>query len=316
MRTTKLLAALLSLAVLGPGAARAAPKGSPWGESYFPNYVLTTQDGKQVKLYDDLIRDKMVVFSFIYTRCNKQCGLIAASMARVQRELEGRLGKDIFFYSISIDPERDTPEVLKRYAEAFHARPGWTFLTGKKEEIKVIRQKFGDLAPVEEHTANLRIGNDRTGQWMATGAVDNPKYLAMVIGDWLDPSWDKRPPRKSYTAAPTTEQLLKLSRGALLYRDNCLACHSADESVGPSLKGVVARRDPRWLARWIKEPDKMLAEQDALAVQLLEKYAGVPMPNTGLSDEQVAAVVEHLRQADLAAAARAAPEVARGEGGR
>jgi protein SCO1/2 len=285
--------ALTAATLAGSGSARAAPKGSPWGANYFPNVTLVTQDGKEVRLYDDLIKDKLVVFSFIYTRCTKQCGLIAASLARVQRELGDRLGKDIFLYSISIDPERDTPEVLKKYAGAFHARPGWTFLTGKTEDVKLIRKKFGDLTPVEEHTANLNIGNDRTGQWMATGAIDDPKYLAMVIGDWLDPSWDKRKPVNSYADAPPapTDQV------ALLYRDKCAACHSGDETVGPSLKGVVALRGEAWVARWLKEPEKMLEEKDPVATQLLARYGGVPMPNLELQPAQVSALIEYMKGA-------------------
>ena len=271
----RLAALALTAATLAwSGSALAAPKGSPWGANYFPNVTLVTQDGKEVKLYDDLIKDKLVVFSFIFTRCTKQCGLIAASLARVQRELGDRLGKDIFIYSISIDPERDTPEVLKKYAGAFHARPGWTFLTGKKEDVNLIRKKFGDLTPVEEH--------DRTGQWMATGAIDNPKYLAMVIGDWLDPNWDKRKPVNSYVDAPPapTDQV------ALLYRDKCAACHSGDETVGPSLKGVVALRGETWVA-----------EKDPVATQLLARYGGVPMPNLELQPAQVSALVEYMKGA-------------------
>jgi protein SCO1 len=136
----------------------------------------------------------------------------------------------------------------------------------------------------------------------------------MVIGDWLDPNWAHRAPGRSYVDAPTRDDLQKLTRGGVLYRDNCSACHTGGESVGPPLRGVVARRDPRWLARWIKEPDKMLEEKDPLAVEIFEQYGRVPMPNTGLGDEQVAAIIEHLRRADIAAAG-GAPQVAKGEGG-
>ena len=53
------------------------------------------------------------------------------------------VGKDVFFYSISIDPEHDTPAVLKAYAEKFHAGPGWLFLTGKKADIDLVGRKLG-----------------------------------------------------------------------------------------------------------------------------------------------------------------------------
>jgi protein SCO1 len=293
------MAALVASAALSWGEAAAAPKGSPWGASYFPNFELTTQDGKTVKFYDDLVKDKLVVVDFIFTHCTKQCPLMTASLARVQRHLGERVGKDIFFYSISLDPERDTPEALKQYAEAYHAGPGWTFLTGKKEDIKVLRKKFGDLEDVENHSANLIIGNDVTGQWFPTGAVDNPKYLAMVIGDWLDPNWKYRPAGRSYAevkkGAPPT-------RGETVYGGKCAACHSAKgDSVGPSLAGVIAKRDRAWLTRWLMHPEKLIAEKDPIATELVARYKGVPMPNLDLDEADVAAILEYMEAQDDAA---------------
>ena len=117
---------------LAGSPAWAAPKGSPWGADYFPNVELTDQDGKTVKFYDDLIKDKVVAINFIYTHCGDTCPAETASLRQVQKLLGDRVGKDIFFYSISIDPDHDTPKVLKEYADKFHAGPGWRFLTGKK----------------------------------------------------------------------------------------------------------------------------------------------------------------------------------------
>src|SRR6185369_16056859 len=123
MTTSARLAAVMGVALCAAGVARAAPPGSKWNAAYFGNAELVTQDGRTVRLYDDLLRGKIVVVSFVFTRCTKQCGLITASLARVQRLLGDRMGKDVFFYSISIDPERDTPAVLKEYATAFRAGP-------------------------------------------------------------------------------------------------------------------------------------------------------------------------------------------------
>ncbi len=113
-------AALLlgAVALFHIGLAFAA---NPWGADYFPNVPLTTQDGTTVYLYDDLLKGKAVAINAIYTHCKDECPLETARMAQVQRLLGERVGKDIFFYSITIDPERDTPEVLKAYAEKFGA---------------------------------------------------------------------------------------------------------------------------------------------------------------------------------------------------
>ena len=117
--------------------------GARWGANYFPNVPLTTQDGATVHFYDDLLKGKAVAINLIYTHCQDACPLETARLAQVQRLLGDRVGKEIFFYSISIDPDHDTPADLKVYAEKFHVGPGWQFLTGKKEDIALIGEKLG-----------------------------------------------------------------------------------------------------------------------------------------------------------------------------
>src|SRR5215470_2950597 len=110
-------AAASGLAAVALLCATAAPAGGPWGAEYFPNVALTTQDGAVVHFYDDLLKGKAVAINLIYTRCTASCPLETAKLAQVQRLLGNRVGKDVFFYSISIDPKHDTPEVLKAYAQ-------------------------------------------------------------------------------------------------------------------------------------------------------------------------------------------------------
>ena len=130
MLSKRLINLLGILVILLAGSlALLAGRVSP---DHFPNIELMTQDGKKVHFYDDLIKDKIVAINLIYTHCQYSCPLETARLAQVQRILGDRVGKDIFFYSISIDPEHDTPAELKAYAEKYHAGPGWTFLTGKK----------------------------------------------------------------------------------------------------------------------------------------------------------------------------------------
>ena len=99
-----------------------------------------------------------------------------------QKLLGDRMGRDVFFYSITIDPEHDTPAVLKAYAEKFHAGPGWLFLTGKKADIDLISRKLGLYSEpdpsTDGHTPHLLIGNEATGQWIRNSALDNPRFLA------------------------------------------------------------------------------------------------------------------------------------------
>src|SRR5689334_8195835 len=100
------MAALLSggilFAMVGPRVAQAQTRR--WGPDYFPNVVLTNQDGAKLHFYDDIIKGKIVVIDLIYTHCVDACPLETARLAQVQKMLGDRVGKDIFFYSISIDP--------------------------------------------------------------------------------------------------------------------------------------------------------------------------------------------------------------------
>jgi mono/diheme cytochrome c family protein len=105
--------------------------------------------------------------------------------------------------------------------------------------------------------------------------------------------------RPGEAAAPAEQ----VQQGQALFQERCTACHSIGQGdrVGPDLAGVVSRRDHAWLDRWIAAPDRMLAEGDPTAKTLLDKYRGVPMPNLGLSPDQVNAVVAYLDNASSGA---------------
>src|SRR6476659_10122391 len=134
---------LTAILYLAAGPTPAAADNARWGANYFPNVVLTTQDGVKVHFYDDVIKGKSVVIDLIYTSCVDSCPLETAKLAQVQKLLGDRVGRDIFFYSISIDPKRDSPQKLKEYAKKFHTGPGWLFLTGRKQDIELIRKRLG-----------------------------------------------------------------------------------------------------------------------------------------------------------------------------
>ena len=116
--------------------------------------------------FDDIIKDKIVVINFIYTRCPDTCPLETAQLVKVQEIMGDRVNKDIFFYSISIDPKNDTPSVLKEYKEMFGAR--WTFLTGKESDIIKLRKKLGlYIQEIQDgsnnHNVNMIIGKSDYG---------------------------------------------------------------------------------------------------------------------------------------------------------
>lgn len=272
-------------------------KPARWGADYFPNVPLVTQDGKTVRFYDDLLKDKIVAIDLIYTHCQDACPLETARLAQVQRMLGDRVGKDIFFYSITIDPKRDTPAVLKDYAEKFHAGPGWLFLTGKTEDIELISKKLGLYSPQagrDGHSPMLMLGDVAAGQWMRNSAVDNARFLEIQIRQFLDTWATRQPvPMQSYAAAA---MLPISSPGQYLFSSRCTVCHTigAGDSMGPDLQGVTKRRDRQWLSSFIAAPDQMMAKGDPIATSLKAAYRDVQMPNLRLTEEDVNALIDYL----------------------
>ena len=106
-----------------------------------PPFTLTSQDGKPVALAD--LRGKVVAVAFIYTECPDICPMLTQKMVQVQDELAADFGTKIAFVSISLDPEHDTPAVLKDYAEFWGAKPGWSFLTGSPEAVRDVTRRYG-----------------------------------------------------------------------------------------------------------------------------------------------------------------------------
>jgi protein SCO1 len=291
-----LAAAVVTAGLAVFGSVRTAADNSRWGANYFPNVTLTTQDGTKVRFYDDLLNGKIVAIDLIYTTCKYACPLETARLAQVQALLGDRMGKDVFFYSITIDPDHDTPPVLKAYAEKFHAGPGWLFLTGKAEDIELISRKLGiysepDPANKDGHTPSLIVGNEATGQWMRNSALDNARFLARTIGDWMN-SWKTSKPGRSYADAKP----LTLDPGQYAFSTHCAPCHSIGQGVkvGPDLAGVTRTRDHDWLARFIVAPAKMVADGDPAAVALFEKYKPLQMPNLDLSAADAKAIIQYM----------------------
>src|SRR5918993_184026 len=107
-----------------------------------PEFALTSQNGLPVTLGD--FRGRVVAVAFVYTRCPDVCPLLTDKMARVQDELGAAFGPEVAFVSITVDPERDTPEVLKEHATAFDANlDGWSFLTGAPADIRDVARRYG-----------------------------------------------------------------------------------------------------------------------------------------------------------------------------
>lgn len=269
---------------------------------YFPNIVLRDQDGRSVRFYDDMIRDKVVAINFVYTTCTDICPLDTAQLRRVQQLLGPRLGRDIFMYSISINS--DTPEALRRFMRTYDVGPNWRFLTGSQADVTRLQRLLGlrvaDPNDLRGHNTSIVIGNERTAQWIRRSAYENPQNIVELLTVAMQnhaPSVSRA--SQSYsTAGEVTDN----SRGSYLFRTRCQSCHTIGEGdrLGPDLAGVAGARPAPWLSRWIREPDRMIAERDPVALAMLARYRNLPMPNLGLGEAEVADIVTFMRSQDAA----------------
>jgi protein SCO1/2 len=181
MERRKLLSRLFEPHPASPGVAR------------YTNAVLRTQDNKEVKFYDDLIRGRQVMINFMYAECQGACSLATQKLKRIYNELKPRMGKDLFFYSLTIKPEDDTPTALKHYAKMNKVDlPGWLFLTGDPYDMLTIRFRlFGMSHPgfdLDEamHAGMMRILNDNRNSWGMAQVFASDKHILKRIS-WHDP---------------------------------------------------------------------------------------------------------------------------------
>ena len=164
-------------------------------DRYFPNLVLTSHEGRNVKFYDDLVKDKIVVFNMFYAKCEGICSPVTRNLVRVQSMLGNRVGKDIFIYSFSLKPKEDTVAALKHYAEMHKVKPGWLFLTGSADDMELLRRKLGFVDPdpevdkdISNHIGVLKYGNEPLQRWGGCPGMQAPDAITEAIS-WVD--WPK-----------------------------------------------------------------------------------------------------------------------------
>lgn len=304
MRTVKAL--LVALGVVGLALLWPALPGNAqskrWGQSYLPNVELVTQDGAPVRFYDDVLKGKIVVISFIYTSCLDICPLITARLAQVYDALGEAAGRDFHFVSISIDPARDTPERLKRHAEAFRSDPRWLFLTGAPDAVRSVRHKLGERSrKLTEHGAQILLYNDRTGEWHKDSAFADLSVLPETIRS-MDPEWRNR--QAAAVSHPATGPVEDMP-GQTLFAKACASCHTIGRGkrVGPDLGGITDRRSREWLGRFMKDPAAVHASGDPIAADLAAAHPGARMPNLQLADADVTDLLTYLEMRTFALAA-------------
>ena len=158
------------------------------GVEWFTNAEVKTHDGQTLRFYDDVMRGKILLINFFFTSCDDVCPLMTENLARVQELLGPRVGQDIRMVSISLQPEHDTPAVMAAYARSYGVGPGWLFLTGKKDDIELLRHRLGFVdsdpatdADLEQHIGTVRIANEPMHRWAMSPALLNPPALVRAI---------------------------------------------------------------------------------------------------------------------------------------
>jgi cytochrome oxidase Cu insertion factor (SCO1/SenC/PrrC family) len=152
------------------------------GADYFTNLPLMTQDRPRVRFYDDLIRNRVVLITSFYTSCKDVCSPVSFNLAKVQEMLAQEVDTPVQLISISTDSGIDTPEVLRDFARRHNAQPGWSFVTGKPENVNWVLHKLGMYNDKpEQHSAVLWVGNDRTGAWLKLHALAPPQAILEAV---------------------------------------------------------------------------------------------------------------------------------------
>jgi protein SCO1 len=183
-------------AVLGSAGVMAATRSAPGAQGdarelmrarRFPNVPLLTHEGKEVRFYDDVLRNRKVVFNVMYTVCSNICTPVTQNILEAQRLL-GDFANDIQFYSLSLTPLDDDPAALRAYMKEQHVGKGWTFLTGKPENVERARQGLGfarnkpeEDADLSNHSGMLRIGNEPMASWGHASALVGGRAIARMI---------------------------------------------------------------------------------------------------------------------------------------
>jgi protein SCO1 len=151
---------------------------------HLPNIELVNQDGKKLRFYNDLVKGKIVVIQFMFTKCDQLCPMVTPNLVKVQRRLQEQAPGEVKIVSISVDPDHDTPKALRAYAAKFHVGPGWQFLTGRKSEIERLRRELGVFDPENttfEHMNVVTIGKEPTGQWFCMRALNRADVIAYNV---------------------------------------------------------------------------------------------------------------------------------------
>ena len=158
--------------------------------SYFTDLEVVDQNGERHRFYSDVLRGRVVLINFVYTNCKDACPMATHKMMQVRQLLGEPLKDQVWFISISIDPERDTPGAMKAFANKLQVDESrWLFLTGDKRNLEYIAKKLGQYSQeIEAHSTLMLAGNDRTRHWTRVLPMAPPAGVAQQLRALIEES--------------------------------------------------------------------------------------------------------------------------------
>ncbi len=184
------MSAALPALANGPIDATGRPLSRAAQRGWLPNVPLTAHTGETFHFYDDLVRDRIILLNFFVVQCREgRCPAVNQTLRKVQDMMGDRMGRDVFFYSVTLEPEKDTVPILKEYAEdIFEVGPGWLFFTGTHKDIELLRRRQGFIdrdperdADVSNHASSGRLIMDRADRWSMIPLLTSPQYIHSLI---------------------------------------------------------------------------------------------------------------------------------------
>lgn len=174
-----LAVATLATLASAPAAAQDAAAREAKARGYFTDSVLQAQDGRSLRFFSDVLKDRVVLVNFVFTECGDSCPLITHKLLQTRQALGAQAG-EVRFVSITIDPERETPQTMAAFARKHGAvDPQWLWLSGTKANIELVTKRLGAHTDTrEEHFTGLLVGNLRTDRWVKIRPDAPPAAIA------------------------------------------------------------------------------------------------------------------------------------------
>ncbi len=172
---------VLLLSIFAPSqslSADEAIRNWPAAEIRIVDARLSDMNGSPIDFARDAIKDRIVAINFIYSSCRTLCPLSSATFKLLQDRLSDRLGKDVWLISLTLDPQSDTPDRLREFADQFEPAPAWLWLTGAPANMETVLQGLGvSVANFREHAPLTLIGDAKFGRWTQLNAMPSPTQI-------------------------------------------------------------------------------------------------------------------------------------------